>query len=130
LSDRRSCVAVLATCAGAQTIPLVEQIAGRLTANALKADVSFLASDALQGRADTSPGLQVAAEFIAAQFRRAGLEPVGDDGYFQTAEFTSVTPNTEGVELSFETGGKTVVADTKAVGVLDPAELELKGVPY
>lgn len=27
----------------------------------------------------------VAAEYIAAQFRRAGLEPAGDDGYFQTA---------------------------------------------
>ena len=53
------CVAVLATCAGAQTIPLVEQIAGRLAANALKADVSFLASDVLQGRANTSPELRI-----------------------------------------------------------------------
>jgi len=123
------CVTVLATCAGAQTIPLVEQIADRLTANALKADVSFLASDALQGRANTSPELRIAAEFIAAQFRRAGLEPVGDEGYFQTAEFKSVTPNAEGLELSFESGGRTVVANKKAVGVRDPAELELKGVP-
>src|SRR5512135_2808775 len=55
------CTAVLATCAGAQTIPLVEQIAGRLTANALKADVSFLASDAPQGRANPSPELRIAA---------------------------------------------------------------------
>ena len=108
---------MLATCAGAQTIPLVEQIAGRLTANALKADVSFLASDALLGRANTSPEFQIAAEFIAAQFRRAGLEPLGDEGYFQTATFTAVTPSAEGVELTFQSGRRTIVADTNGVGM-------------
>src|SRR5450432_1387239 len=67
----------------AQLSPEGRQIASRLTANSLRADVSFLASDALQGRGTPSPGLDIAAEYIAAQFRRAGLEPVGDDGYFQ-----------------------------------------------
>ena len=54
---------------GANTL---QRITSRLTANDLKADVSFLASDALQGRGTPSEGLQVAAEYIAAQFRRAG----------------------------------------------------------
>src|SRR5512146_1407692 len=67
-------------------------IASRITANGLKADVSFLASDALQGRGTPSPGLDVAAEFIAAQFRRAGLEPAGNDDYFQTAEYAVTSP--------------------------------------
>ena len=49
--------------------------------------MSFLASDELEGRATPSPGQEIAAEYIAAQFRRAGLEPAGDDGYFQTASF-------------------------------------------
>ena len=123
------CTAVLATCAGAQTIPLVEQIAGRLTANALKADVSFLASDALLGRANTSPEFQIAAEFIAAQFRRAGLEPLGDEGYFQTATFTAVTPSAEGVELTFESGSRTIVADQNGVGVANPAAFQLRNAP-
>ena len=70
--------------------PLAQRIAAHLRANDLKADVSFLASDALQGRATPSPGLDMAAEYIAAQFRRAGLEPVGDDGYFQNASYQSV----------------------------------------
>src|SRR5205823_1752894 len=69
---------------------------------------SFLASDALQGRATPSPGLDIAAEYIAAQFRRAGLEPAGDDGYFQTAAFQSVTPNLDGLELTFESGETTL----------------------
>jgi len=70
----------------------------RIDANDLRADVSFLASDALEGRATPSKGLDIAAEFIASQFRRAGLEPCGDDGYFQTAPFLWVKPGVEGAE--------------------------------
>jgi len=62
-----------------------QAIADHITENSLRGHVSFLASDALEGRATPSPGQEIAAEYIASQFRRAGLEPVGDDGYFQTA---------------------------------------------
>jgi hypothetical protein len=48
----------------------------------------------------------MAAEYIAAQFRRAGLEPAGDDGYFQSASYQSVKPNADGLELT--------LGDTKA----------------
>jgi hypothetical protein len=79
---------------------LAQRIAARLRPNDLKADVSFLASDALQGRATPSPGLDMAAEYIAAQFRRAGLEPVGDDGYFQTAHYQLVKPDPQGLQFT------------------------------
>jgi hypothetical protein len=51
----------------------------------LRAHVELLASDLLKGRATRSHGLDVAAEYIAAQFRRAGLEPLADGSYFQIA---------------------------------------------
>jgi len=54
-------------------------------ADLLRAHVFFLASDALEGRSAPSWGLDVAATYIATQFKLAGLEPAGDDGYFQTA---------------------------------------------
>jgi len=57
----------------------------RLSAESLEANLSFLASDALKGRATPSPGLETAAVYIAEQFRKAGLEPAGDEGYFQQA---------------------------------------------
>src|SRR6185295_10282664 len=96
------CPAILTLSALAQTAPPAQRIAALLTANHLRADISFLASDALQGRATGSPGLDMAAEYIAAQFRRAGLEPVGDDGYFQNASYQSVKPNPEGLELTLD----------------------------
>src|SRR5664279_3762900 len=90
--------------AGQGQAPLAQRIAAHVRPNDLKADVSFLASDALQGRATPSPGLDIAAEYIAAQFRRAGLEPVGDEGYFQNASYQTVKPNAEGLTLTLYTG--------------------------
>ncbi len=121
------CVLISAAELAAQTPPLPARIAGRLTANGLKADVSFLASDALEGRGTPSRGLDVAAEYIAAQFRRAGLEPAGDDGYFQTANFLSVTPNTGMLRLVIESGGKQIAASSEHMALTDPAALDVDG---
>ncbi|HEX5430504.1 MAG TPA: M28 family peptidase [Bryobacteraceae bacterium] len=77
--------AVLALAAGPALTRDQSALAGHISANSLRGHLSFLASDLLQGRATPSRGLDIAAEYIAAQFRRAGLEPAGDHEYFQTA---------------------------------------------
>ena len=118
------CAATLALAEGS---PLLQEIASRLTANGLKADVSFLASDTLQGRGTPSPGLDVAAEYVAAQFRRAGLEPAGDDGYFQTAAFEQVTSDLNGLELAVESGGQTVKAAPGTVALQEAAAADVAG---
>jgi peptidase M28-like protein len=74
-----------------------------VAADSLRGHLSFLASDALGGRVDGSPGLDIAAEYIASQFRRAGLEEVGDDAYFQTAPGVVATPRVEGFRFSVST---------------------------
>lgn len=63
--------------------PGQEQALAAISADSLRGHLSFLASDLLEGRKDGSTGEAIAAEYIAAQFRRAGLKPAGDDGYFQ-----------------------------------------------
>jgi hypothetical protein len=63
-----------------------------ISGDSMRGHLSFLASDLLEGRGTPSRGLDLAAEYIAAQFRIAGLEAVGDDGYFQTADWTQIKP--------------------------------------
>jgi Zn-dependent M28 family amino/carboxypeptidase len=45
--------------------------------------VEVIASDAMGGRETASPGHKAAADYVAAEFKRAGLSPAGNDGYFQ-----------------------------------------------
>ncbi len=48
------------------------------------ANVSYLASDELEGRGTGQEGIDMAADFIAEHFKRLGVEPAGDEGtYFQ-----------------------------------------------
>jgi Zn-dependent M28 family amino/carboxypeptidase len=49
---------------------------------ALRADVKFLAGDLLEGRAPSTRGGQLAAEYIAARFALIGLKPGGERGNF------------------------------------------------
>lgn len=72
--------------------PNTQNLLDKISANSMRGHLSFLASDLLEGRGTPSRGLDLAAEYIAAQFRRAGLEPAGDDGYFQTADWNKIQP--------------------------------------
>ena len=83
----------LALPAGAAPVPAeAAPVLERISAASMRGNLSFLASDALEGRGTPSRGLDIAAEFIASQFRAAGLEPLGDDGYFQTADWNLIDP--------------------------------------
>jgi len=83
-------LALLATGADQPLTSDQRAVINHISADSLRGNLSFLASDLLEGRATPSRGLDLAAEYIAAQFRRAGLEPAGDDGYFQTATLADV----------------------------------------
>jgi hypothetical protein len=50
----------------------------------LKKDIYFLASDECEGRGVTTKGIHIAADYIAAEFKKAGLiPPAGQKDYFQ-----------------------------------------------
>ena len=56
-------------------------------------DVRFLAADELLGRDTPSPGLEAAADYIAARFRALGLRPVGGLSDFrQPVRLATVAP--------------------------------------
>ncbi|MBN9661263.1 MAG: M28 family peptidase [Acidobacteria bacterium] len=107
--------------------PAEEALLAPITANVLKGHISFLASDALEGRDTPSKGLDVAAEYIASQFRRNGLEPAGDDGYFQTANYVNVTQPADGLEITLTSGGKSWKSDREHVMISSSGATQVKG---
>ena len=98
----------------------------QIRSKSLEAHVSFLASDALQGRDTPSLGLEAAAEYIASEFRRAGLEPGGNDGYFQIAAWHLRRPDPNGLGLTLYTGSEIlrVAGGNLAASVSNPLEIE------
>src|SRR5215469_18674291 len=87
--------------AGTNLTPDQQAVIDHISAASLRGNLSFISSDLLEGRATPSHGLDLAAEYIAAQFRRAGLEPIGDGGHFHTANLIS-TPRPESVKLTLD----------------------------
>ncbi len=69
------------------------------SADSIREQITYLASDALRGRGSGEPGNEMAARFVAAEFARDGLKPLGTNhqrdphaspdgsGYFQPFTF-------------------------------------------
>jgi aminopeptidase YwaD len=61
--------------------------AGAIDEGAVRAHMGFLAGDAMNGRGSGTRDEWITATYIAAQLRRLGLEPLGDNGdYVETVE--------------------------------------------
>src|SRR6266850_935303 len=100
----------------------------RISAASMREHLKFIAADELQGRNTPSPGLDRAAEYIAAQFKKAGLEAVGDDGYFQTANWVQLTRNSKTFSLSIQSGSQTFNADPAQVSTTFPGSIKLSTI--
>ena len=62
------------------------------SADRMKADVVYLAGDRLEGRGPGTRGEDLATEYIANAFKKAGLKPAGDRGtYLQPVPLLRVT---------------------------------------
>jgi hypothetical protein len=106
--------------------PAERRALAEISPDELRANLSFIASEKLEGRDTPSHGLDVAAEYIAAQFRTAGIEPSGDDGYFQTAHMLRVTG--AAFEIRLLDGERTFGAGKDEAVLLSSAGLELSGM--
>lgn len=74
-------------------------------AGALQAHLEFLASDDLEGRDTGSRGHEIASLYIAAEFKKLGLQPAGDNGtYFQRVKFRSSTLKENSATFSVQNG--------------------------
>ena len=123
------CFSQVTTSPKGSLAPEIRDVINHIRADSLRGDLSFLASDLLEGRNTPSRGLDVAAEYIAAQFRRAGLEPGGDDGYYQTARMAVREVNREGFELTLSGPQGSFAADPKEAVITAGKAVDISGAP-
>jgi len=107
--------------------PQIQAALDHVSADSLRGHLSFISSDQLEGRGTPSRGLDLAAEYIAAQFRRAGLEPVGDDGYYQTTEMIEVEPPKNGFQMTIGAGEHVISVNSEEVTPRFHTPLEIAG---
>lgn len=89
-------LALSATAGMAQDLTFKE----RRSMNRMKSHVDYLASDALEGRASGTQGELLSAEYIAKQFKKNGLKPLGSGGsYLQSFDFATLRMANKGCEL-------------------------------
>jgi hypothetical protein len=68
--------------------------------------IAYLADDHLEGRDTGSPGFEKAAVYMAEQFRAAGLQPAGAQGFRQPIDFDVVRFDESRSSLELVRGGK------------------------
>jgi hypothetical protein len=79
---------------------VISAAAPPIDSQALLEHIKFLSSDELQGRGNGSAGLERAGDYIAGQFKAAGLTPAGSNGdWFQPFQLTAGLKIAEGNSL-------------------------------
>ena len=87
----------------------------KIDAQRIRAHVKFLSDDKLEGRGTGQRGGDMAADYIAKEFKSYGLMPAGDNGtYLQKVPMVGVTP---GAETTFSLA--TARGDARNLKVLD-----------
>lgn len=75
-----------------------------IQASKLRANLTFLSSDALEGRRSLERGSEVAIQWIASEFAKAGLKPAAGPSYLQPVPLIEFTPDLELTTLTVKHG--------------------------
>jgi hypothetical protein len=95
----------------AQTAAPLSRAAATITEGDVMRRIGAIAADSMLGRATPSPGLERTAEYVAGEFRRAGLRPAGEKGsYLQRFAVTRWTIDTSRSVVELAAGGRLSVA--------------------
>jgi len=124
----RGAFAMLLLAAGAFVVaaPAAAQGSPELRAADLRSALFAIAHDSMGGRATGEPGNFKAAEWVAASFRRFGLQPAGENGtFFQILAFVRIAPDTAS---RITAGGATLAIARDFLPVGAPVSVSLDGV--
>jgi len=88
--------------------PTAAQTPDSITPAAIEAHMRFLASDLLEGREAGTRGYDLAAAYVASQFRQLGLEPAGDkQSYLQEVPLQAHWLVKDGARMAVRAGSRT-----------------------
>lgn len=94
-----------------------QQPADSPAAQHIKADVTFLASDRLEGRDTGSKGYDIGAAYVVSQFRAMGLRPAGTGGgWYEQVPFRKASHSAP-PEVALTVGGTAIPLTTADVAV-------------
>jgi hypothetical protein len=74
----------------------------------LRADLTFLSSEALEGRLSLARGSEVAIQWIAGEFAKAGLKPAAGDSFLQPVPLIEFTADRQLTTLAIARQGQPV----------------------
>jgi len=77
-----------------------------IRASDLKADLTFLSSDSMEGRLSLERGSEVAIQWIASEFTKAGLKPLLGDSFLQPVPLIDYRADREQARLVIRVHGK------------------------
>lgn len=90
--------------------------------------VEVLAHDSLKGRNTGTPGHESASRYIAEQFKAAGLQPGGSDGWYQRVAFVETRLDAARVTMALQEDGQwtplTPGADVRPTARLATGDVE------
>lgn len=79
----------------------------KIRPDALRAQMTYLSDDLLEGRRTGTRGYMLAAKYVATQLQEMGLKPAGDsDTYFQKVRFREITLNREKTSFTLKMNGQ------------------------
>lgn len=86
-----SAALALSACATTQTsAPSASADTPPVSAEAIEAHIRFLADDLLEGRDTGERGYDIAARYVESHFRRIGLQPGGENGYYDPVPLMNI----------------------------------------
>jgi hypothetical protein len=103
-----------------------DQAMASIHAEAIRADMRFLADDMLEGRGIETQGYGVAARYMASQFEALGLQPAGSAGYLQNVSLRSSRIDESKAMLSWVRAGvpETLTLRQDYIPSVDPLRSE------
>lgn len=93
--------------AAAQTRDRIATGFDDIQAAKIRADLTFLASDAMEGRMSLDRGSEVAIQWIASEFAKAGLKPLAGNTYLQPVPLVEYKMDRAKTTLTLRAAGAT-----------------------